>query len=115
MLPLLPKRLKDVGLGPRIVELQKSAILYSAKNPRESARDMRSFADTKSQVKNHWKFNVRQIIIIIIVIIINNNNDKTIICLRFRVLFNTLLDVLQYLLRFRRILVKYFKNALKCH
>ena len=28
---LLPKRLKDIGIGTRIVDLQKSAILYSAR------------------------------------------------------------------------------------
>ena len=29
--PLLPKRLKDIGIGQRITELQKTAILYSAR------------------------------------------------------------------------------------
>ena len=46
--PLLPKRLKDIGIGPRITELKKTVIFILTP---KSARDLRSLVDTKSQVK----------------------------------------------------------------
>ena len=48
-LRLLPKRLKDIGIETRIVDLQKSAILLFCKDPKKIPSGLRRLVVTKPQ------------------------------------------------------------------